>query len=113
MYVLELEPSERNFLLALLKRRRERTATALASRLRSSGDVFGVVMWCDGDIASQLNEQGVEDTVDRIRVVRESYLARHIDERMVEFGWDVLEQAVSELKLREGIGSGEQGSTTA
>jgi hypothetical protein len=104
MYVLQLEPTERNYLLALLKRRRERTAAALANRLRSSEDVFGVVMWSDSDIASQLNEEGVEDTADRIRVVRESYLARHIDERMVELGWDVLEQAVSELNWRQAIG---------
>jgi len=110
MYVLQLEATERNYLLALLRRRRERTAAALATRLRSSEDVFGVVTWSDTDIASQLKEQGVKDTVDRIRVVRDSYLAQHIDERMVELGWGVLEQAVSEVNWRQAIGSGEQGS---
>jgi len=55
-------------------------------------------MWSDDDIASQLREHAVPDTPENIRAVRESYYGRHIDDQMIEHGWGVLEEAVSELK---------------
>jgi hypothetical protein len=57
-------------------------------------------MWSEDDIAWQLREQGVPDTAENIRAVRESYYGRHIDDQMVEHGWGVLGEAVRELKWR-------------
>jgi len=98
MYVLELDSSERKYLLSLLKAQHISTAKRLVMRLTSSEDVFGVVMWGDEDIAFQLREQAVADSPENIRAVRESSLVRHIGDRMTEHGWDVLEAAVLELE---------------
>ncbi|MGB7556090.1 MAG: hypothetical protein WBM04_17080 [Candidatus Korobacteraceae bacterium] len=100
MYVLRLDSTQRDYLLFLLKKQLTFTATGLAEQLTSSENVFGVVMWSEDDIAWQLKEQAVPDTAENIRAVRESYYGRHIDDQMLEQGWGVLEEAVSELKSR-------------
>jgi hypothetical protein len=110
MYVLQLDSTERAYLMSVLKRRRAPTATGLVAQLKSSDDVFGFVMWSDGDIASELNHQGLEETPQNIRAVRESYHARHIEDQMVEHGWGVLEEAISELKRRQGTEPAAPGS---
>ena len=100
MYILELESTQRDYLLSLLKEQLTPTATGLVAQLRGSDDVFGVATWSDDDIASKLKEQDVPDTAENIWAVRESYYARHIGDEMVEHGWGVLEEAVWELKWR-------------
>ena len=54
-------------------------------------------MWSNDDIASQLEEQGVPDTPENIRAVRDSYYVQHIGDEMVGHGWGVLEEAVRQL----------------
>ncbi len=98
MYVLQLDSTQRDYLLSLLKKRRASTAKELVAQLERSDDVFGVVMWSDDDIASQLREHAVTDTPENIRAVRESFHGRHIDDQLIEHGWGLLEEAVSELK---------------
>jgi len=100
MYVLQLDSAQRDYLLSLLREQRTSAATGLVAQLRSSDDVFGVVMWSNDDIASQLREQGAPDTPENIWAVRESYNGRHIDDQMVEQGWSVLKESVWELKWR-------------
>ncbi len=97
MYVLWLDGSERHYLLSLLKKQRASRAIQLAAQLRAAVDVFGVVMWSDGDIASMLREQGVPDTPDNVLAVRDSYYGRHMQDHMIEHGWTLLEDAVSGL----------------
>ncbi len=98
MYVLKLNETQRDYLLSLLKGHTTFTATALAAQLGTADDVFGVVTWSNDDIASQLRKQGMPWTPENIRAVRESYYGRHIDDQMVEHGWSVLREAVSEVK---------------
>jgi hypothetical protein len=93
MYVLHLDSTQRDYLLSLLKKQLTFTATALVEQLTSSDNAFGVAMWSEDDIAWQLREQGVPDTAENIRAVRESYYGRHIDDQMVEHGWGVLGEA--------------------
>lgn len=100
MYVLLLDSAQRDYLLSLLKEQRTSTGTGLVAQLRRSDDVFGVVMWNNDDVASQLREQGVPDTPENIWAVRDSYNGRHIDDRMIEYGWGVLQGSVWELKSR-------------
>jgi len=97
MYVLLLDVAERDYLLSLLKKKRASIAARLTAHLRGSDEVFGVVMWSDADIASELKEQGALDSPENIEAIRESYDVRHIDDAMVERGWAALEQAVTEL----------------
>jgi len=104
MYVLRLDSAQRDYLLSILNRQRTPTAKGLVAQLRRSDDVFGVVMWSNDDIASQLREQSVPDTPENIRAVRESYIGRHIDDQMVGHGWCVLEESVREL----GSGTGDR-----
>jgi hypothetical protein len=98
MYVVQLNSTQRNYLLSLLKSRRASTARLLAWQLKTAEDVFGVTMWADDDIRSKLQEYEVPDTPENVEKVRHSYYGRHIDDRMVECGWNVLEQGVFELK---------------
>jgi hypothetical protein len=101
MYVLRIDPEERDYLLSLLEGRGEVTAETLAQQLRSLDDVFGVAMWCDADIASQLRAEGIPDTSENIEAVRESHYARHISDRMIEHGWEILELAASTLEQNQ------------
>jgi hypothetical protein len=98
MYVLQIDATERKYLLSLLKGRRGSTARGLSAELKNSNEVFGVVMWGNDDIASQLKEQAMLDTSENIEAVRRSYYCRHIHDQMVEHGWGILEEGVSELK---------------
>src|SRR5579872_2894421 len=100
MYILELESTQRDYLLSLLKEQRTSTATGLVAQLRGSDDVFGVATWSNDDIASKLKEHGVPDTPENIGAVRESYYARHIGDEMVEHGWGVLGEAVRQVRWR-------------
>ena len=100
MYVLQLDSAQRDYLLSLLEEQRTSAATGLVAQLRSSDEAFGVVMWSNDDVASQLREQGVPGTPENIRTVRESYYGRHVADEMVEHGWGVLKESVSELKRR-------------
>ena len=100
MYALQLDSAHRDYLLSLLQEQRTPEASSLVVQLRNSEDVFGMVMWSNDDIASQLREQGVPDTPENVWAVRESYIGRHIDDQMVEHGWGVLKESVWELKWR-------------
>jgi hypothetical protein len=100
MYVLQIDVQQRDYLLSLLEGREGFAAAMLAEQLRSLDNVFGIVMWSDTDIASQLREDGLPDTRENINTVRQSYHARHISDRMIEHGWEVLEEAVSALAQR-------------
>lgn len=97
MYVLQLDATEREYLLSLLKTQLGSGARGLAAQLRSSDDVFGVVWWSEADIASRLSEQTVPATSENIQAIRESYYCRHIADRMIEHGWGQLEEAISGL----------------
>ena len=105
MYMLHLDSAQRDYLLSLLQEQRTSTATSLVAQLRSSDDVFGAVMWSNDDVAFQLREQGAPDTPENIRAVRESYIGRHIDDQIIEHGWGVLKESVSELMWRGADGS--------
>jgi hypothetical protein len=100
MYALQLDSTHRDYLLSLLQEQRTPEASGLVVQLRNSEDVFGMVMWSNDDIASQLREQGVPDSPENVWAVRESYIGRHIDDQMVEHGWGVLKESVCELKRR-------------
>lgn len=100
MYTLQMDSVHRDYLLSLLQGQRTAEASDLLVQLQNSEDVFGVVMWSNDDIASELREQSVPDTPKNVLAVRESYIGRHIDDRMVEHGWDVLKESVWDLKWR-------------
>ncbi|HET9407974.1 MAG TPA: hypothetical protein VFO39_12115 [Candidatus Sulfotelmatobacter sp.] len=97
MYVLQLDEAERRYLLSFLRGRRG-TAARLKEQLSSSEDCFGTVTWSDADIATELQNQGMPETAGNIRAIRTSYLGQHIDDEMIDSGWAVLEQAVTDLK---------------
>jgi hypothetical protein len=100
MYVLQIDAQQRDYLLSLLEGRRSTTAATLVGELRSLDDVFGIAMWSDSDVASQLQEEGLPDTPENILAVRQSHYGRHISDRMIEHGWGVLEEAVFALAHR-------------
>ena len=94
MYVLWLDKSERDYLLSVLAKQRGSDAKPLASQLRTAPDVFGLAMWSDADIQSVLRDNGLPETRENIRGVRNSYYGRHIQDHMIERGWELLQQAV-------------------
>lgn len=97
MYILQLDGTEREYLLSVLETQRGPAARGLAAQLRRSDEVFGVVWWSEADIVSQLIEQAVPATSENVQTIRESYHCRHIADRMIEHGWGVLEEAASDL----------------
>jgi hypothetical protein len=99
MYVLWLDGTERDYLLSVIRKQRGAHAKQLASQLRTAPDVFGIAMWSDEDVASALRDAGVPDTPANIRAIRSSHYGRHIQDHMIERGWELLEVAVSALGL--------------
>lgn len=97
MYLITLNKIERTHLLNVLSRNSSLMSASIAGRVRSAEDVFGVVSWSNDDIISLLEERGADTSKVNVRQVRNSYHARHIDDEMVDCGWSVLEDAVSEL----------------
>ena len=98
MYVLWLDKPERDYLLSVLAKQRRSAAKPLASQLRTAPDVFGLAMWSDEDVASALAENGMPGTPENIRAVRNSHCCRHIQDYMIERGWELLEEAISTLR---------------
>jgi hypothetical protein len=94
MYVLQIDAQQRDYLISVLEGRDSYTAAILREQLTGLSDAFGIAMWTDLDVASQLQEEGLPDTPENIRAVRKSYSVRHISDRMIEHGWGVLEEAV-------------------
>lgn len=101
MYVIQLDASEREYLISMLKTRRGPVALRLAERIKDSDEVFGLAMWTDSDIAVQFEEHALATTVENLEAVRSSYSAQHIGDLMIECGWSVLDQAVDTL-IQEG-----------
>jgi hypothetical protein len=99
MYVLWLDKTERDYLLSVIRNRRGENAKQLANQLRTTPDVFGVAMWSDEDVSSALREAGVPVTPANVRSIRSSHYGRHIQDYMIERGWELLEVAVSALGL--------------
>jgi len=60
-------------------------------------DTFGHVSWCAEDIKTALKERGKPLTDDNIDAVSASYYCRHIEDSMIERGWENIYMAVEEL----------------
>lgn len=62
-----------------------------------NNDWFGIVRWCDEDIAAKLEDMGLEPSEDNIRTVR-CYLenGHQLTDAMIEAGWMVIECAIDE-----------------
>jgi transcription elongation factor Elf1 len=76
----------------------EERAMAHRASLEQAGR-FGIVSWTNNDIITALENAGTDPTPENIEAVREHYCVRHIDERMTETGWAVIEEAISDLRL--------------
>lgn len=101
MYIIDIDAVERNYLLSVLNGKRGVVATGLTTKLRETKESFGVVAWTDDDISAGLVEEGLEPTAENIKVVRQSYYARHVSDHMIKHGWNYLEQALLELRGAE------------
>ena len=55
---------------------------------------FGCVHWTEDDLHRKFNKLGIPITKEALDHVKSSYLLRHIDDSMVEVGWEVIEQAI-------------------
>lgn len=64
---------------------------------------FGVVGWCDDDIACLLNNKGIDDSEDNIAAVRVACENNHhFTDTMIEAGWETLEYMVDEVFDEDG-----------
>ena len=57
---------------------------------------FGCVHWTDEDIKLKLRDLKIPKTLRIIGTAKSSYALRHISDRMVELGWEVIEEAILE-----------------
>jgi len=76
--------------------RQHRSLASLASQL--SQNHFGVVIWSREDIRSKFVEaNSAQPTSKQIQAILDTYQCRHIDDRMVENGWEVIEDAIRDV----------------
>ena len=73
----------------------DKISTLLASYVDTNNGYYFIVRWCDNDIAEALGEYGVEATESNIEEVK--MRCRHIEDRMIESGWDVIESAIQDM----------------
>lgn len=59
---------------------------------------FGCVHWTEADVEQAIEEVAgkLEVTDENVQRVLSSYAARHIADRMIELGWEILHTAVRE-----------------
>jgi len=70
---------------------------------------FGCVHWTDEDIKIKVRDLKIPKTLRIIDTAKSSYALRHIGDRMVELGWEVIEESVLEAardRLKIGKQSG-------
>ena len=61
---------------------------------------FGIVRWCDDDIAAKLEEMGIEPTDDNVAAVRTlCENDHHFTDGMIEAGWYAIANAIHEAGL--------------
>jgi len=60
---------------------------------------WGIVDWCNGDIAHALEDQEIDPTPEHIQKVWEHPFVGQIDDRMTETGWEVIHEAIYDLGL--------------
>ena len=63
-----------------------------------ANDHFGCVHWTEEDLASKLRELNIPPTPEIIDDVQSSYAVRHIEDRMIERGWEAIEEAIAEAR---------------
>jgi hypothetical protein len=62
---------------------------------------FGCVHWTDEDLNLKLEELNFAATPQLVTALKSGYVLRHIDDRMIERGWEVIEQAILETEILE------------
>jgi hypothetical protein len=70
---------------------------------------FGCVHWTDEDIKFKLRDLKIPKTLRIIEAAKSSYALRHIGDRMVELGWEVMEESILDAarnRLKVGKQSG-------
>jgi hypothetical protein len=63
---------------------------------------FGLVSWSNNDIVSALVDAGADPSPENVKAVREHFYVQHIDDRMTELGFTIIEEAISDLGLAVG-----------
>ena len=59
---------------------------------------FGLVRWCDDDIAEKLREMDIDPTPAHIAAVRSLCEDGHcLEDTMIEAGWNTIEYLIDEL----------------
>src|SRR5262245_29803547 len=64
-----------------------------------ANDHFGCVHWSEEDLLSRLEELKIEATPEILDDIKSSYAVRHIADRMIEHGWEAIEQAIAEVQV--------------
>jgi hypothetical protein len=59
---------------------------------------FGCVHWTDEDLHAKLKELEVPITPELMSILKTGYSLRHINERMIETGWDVIEESILDVR---------------
>ncbi len=59
---------------------------------------FGCVHWTDEDLQSKFSELNIPMSAEALGAVKASRSMKRIDDRMVELGWDVIEEAIMALR---------------
>ena len=63
---------------------------------------WGIVRWCEDDVIGCLEDHDIEPTPENVREVKDNL--GHMEDEMIEIGWDCIDTAVWNLKwkIKEG-----------
>lgn len=64
-----------------------------------SGKWFGIVRWCDEDIAGALKERGFEANDYNIGMIRELCSHHSFKDQMISAGWDYINSMIEDSKF--------------
>lgn len=65
-----------------------------------ANDHFGCVHWTEDDIENKLRELEIPITPAMIDDIKSSYAVRHIEDRMIERGWEAIVEGIGEAQVK-------------
>jgi hypothetical protein len=64
-----------------------------------SNDHFGCVHWTDEDLVARLKELKTKATPELLDSIKSTYACRHVADRMIETGWEIIDEAIADSTL--------------
>lgn len=64
--------------------------------MENNNNYFGIVRWCEEDVADAIETQGFEPTEENVKAVMAEFSEAALQTTMIQAGWDYLYNLVNE-----------------